>query len=210
MFRRVNLSSHLSLDREGRLSTTDDFAASFLYFLLLSTALWDLVNSKPVHSLMFSSHLFLCLTCLLPSFTVPCKMLLARPDERETYSHHCSLCLLQLSDSLSSYSWLDHYVHTTVETLLYRTIFFHWLHTADYSYLTIYKQQWKLCCIKPVSFIVYIQVVHHYVQTTVDTLLHQTSFFHCLRTVRTSLCTNNSGNSVVSNQFLSLSTYLVS
>ena len=49
-----------------------------------STALWDLPNFRPVHSLMLSSHLFLCLPCLLPPFTVPCKMVLARPDERET------------------------------------------------------------------------------------------------------------------------------
>ena len=29
-------------------------------FSLFSTALWDLTNSRPVHSLMLSSHLFLC------------------------------------------------------------------------------------------------------------------------------------------------------
>ena len=75
---------HLSLNREGRLGTTDDFATSFLHFSLFSTALWDLENSRPVHSLMLSSHLFLCLPCLRPPFTVPCKMVLARPDERET------------------------------------------------------------------------------------------------------------------------------
>ena len=33
----------------------------FSIFSLFSTALWDLPNSRPVHSLMFSSHLFLCL-----------------------------------------------------------------------------------------------------------------------------------------------------
>ena len=38
----------------------------------------------PLHSLMLSSPLFLCPPCLLPPFTVPCKMVLARPDERET------------------------------------------------------------------------------------------------------------------------------
>ena len=75
---------HQSLTREGRWGTTDDFATSFLHFSLFSTALWDLANSRPVHSLMLSSHLFLCLPCLLPPFTVPCKMVLARPDERET------------------------------------------------------------------------------------------------------------------------------
>ena len=36
---------HLSLSREGRWGTTDDFTTSFLHFSLLSTALWDLVNS---------------------------------------------------------------------------------------------------------------------------------------------------------------------
>ena len=46
---------HLSLNREGRLGTTGDFATSFLLFSLFSTALWDLANSWPVHSLMLSS-----------------------------------------------------------------------------------------------------------------------------------------------------------
>ena len=71
-------------NREGRWGTTDDLANSFLHFSLFSTALWDLPNSRPVYSLMLSSHLFLCPPCLLPPFTVPCKMVLARPDERET------------------------------------------------------------------------------------------------------------------------------
>ena len=74
---------HLSLNREGRLGTTNDFTTSFLHFPLFSTALWDLPNSGPVHCLM-SSHLFLCLPCLLPPFTVPYKMVLASPDEQET------------------------------------------------------------------------------------------------------------------------------
>ena len=55
---------HQSLNREGRLGTTDDFATSFLHFSPFSTALWDLPNSRPVHSLMLSSHLFLCPPCL--------------------------------------------------------------------------------------------------------------------------------------------------
>ena len=81
--------SYLSLNREGRWGTTDDFATSFLHFPMFSIVLWDLANSRPVHSLMLSSHLLLCLPCLLLPFTVPCKMVLARPDERETcpYQH---------------------------------------------------------------------------------------------------------------------------
>ena len=80
----LSLSSHLSLNREGRWGTTDDFATSSFHFSLFSAALWNLANSRPVHSLMLSFHLFLCLHCLLPPFTVPSKMVLARPDERET------------------------------------------------------------------------------------------------------------------------------
>ena len=55
------------LNREGRWGTTDDSATSFLHLYLFSAALWDLPNSRPVHSLMLSSHLFL---CLLSTFTV--------------------------------------------------------------------------------------------------------------------------------------------
>ena len=83
----------LSLNRKGHWGTTDDFATSFLHFCLFSTALWDLANSRPVHSLLLSSHLFLCLPCLLPPFTVPCTMVLARPDEWEMCPYHCSLHL---------------------------------------------------------------------------------------------------------------------
>ena len=60
---------HQSLNHEGHWGTTDDFTTSFLlfsFFFPFSTALWDLVNSRPVHSLMLSSLLFLCQPCLLP------------------------------------------------------------------------------------------------------------------------------------------------
>ena len=83
-----HISSHLSLNRQGCWGTTDDFATSFPHFSLFSTALWDLPNSRPAHSL--SSHLFLCLPCLLPPFTQPSKMVLARPDEYETRPYHCT------------------------------------------------------------------------------------------------------------------------
>ena len=65
-------------------------------FVLFSTALWDLANSRLVHSLMLSSHLLLCLPCLLPPFTLPCKMVLARPDKQQTCPYHCSLCLFTM------------------------------------------------------------------------------------------------------------------
>ena len=64
----------ISLNREGRWGTTDDFTTSFLHFSPFPTAFWDLANSRPVHFLLLSSHLFFCLPCLLPPFTVLCKM----------------------------------------------------------------------------------------------------------------------------------------
>ena len=75
------LHLHLSLNREGRWGTTDDFTPSFLHSSLLSTALWNLVNSRHVHFLILPPHLFFCLPCLLRPFAVPCIIILARPDE---------------------------------------------------------------------------------------------------------------------------------
>ena len=87
-------SPHLSLNRKGRRGTTDDFTTSFLlFFLQFSTALWDLASSRPVYSLMLSSHLFLCRPCFLPTFTVPCKMVSDKPNERDTCPYRVSLRL---------------------------------------------------------------------------------------------------------------------
>ena len=73
---------HLSLNREGRWGTKDDFTTNFLHFSLFSIALSDLVDLGSVHSLlMLSPHLLVYLSYLLPPFTVPCKVVLARPDE---------------------------------------------------------------------------------------------------------------------------------
>ena len=63
---------------------------------LFSTALWDLANSRPVHSLVLSSHINPCLPCLLPPFTVPCEMVLAIPDEQETCPYHFNLQLFTM------------------------------------------------------------------------------------------------------------------
>ena len=75
------------------IGTTDDFATSFLHFSLFSIALRDIAYSRPVHSVMLSSHLFLFCLVFFSPFTVPCKKVLARLDERETCPYHCSLRL---------------------------------------------------------------------------------------------------------------------
>ena len=91
------LPYNLSLNREGRWGTTDDSTTSFLHFFLFSTALCDLANSRPAHSLMLSSYLFFSLPCPLPHSTVPCKMVLARPDERKSsFVHSISVCVSPL------------------------------------------------------------------------------------------------------------------
>ena len=74
----------LYLHCEGRWGSKDYFTTSFIHFSLFSTALWNLAICRPVHSLMLSSHLFICLPWLLPPLTVSCKMVLTRPDEQET------------------------------------------------------------------------------------------------------------------------------
>ena len=57
----------------GSLEYHKCFCNQFPPFSVYFAAPWDLANSRPVHSLMLSYHLFLWLPCLLPPFTVPCK-----------------------------------------------------------------------------------------------------------------------------------------
>ena len=95
-FSYTKTSSSLSLNRKGGFGTSDDFTTSFLHCSMFSTVLWDLANSRLVHFLMLSFHHFLCLPCLLSPFTVPCKIVMARPDEQETWPYHCSLHLFTL------------------------------------------------------------------------------------------------------------------
>ena len=96
------ISSHLSLSRENCWGTSDHFATSVLHFYLFSTALWDLADSRPFHSLMLFSHLFFCLPSLLPPFTVPCNMVLARPVECDTCPYHLSVHLFTMFRRSSS------------------------------------------------------------------------------------------------------------
>ena len=97
-----------SLNREGHLGHHRWFCNQFSPFFPVLHCLLGLAcpgNSRRVHSLMVSSHLFLCLPCLLPPFKVPCKMVLARPDERETDKAGllCTVC--------HSECWNVHYTH---------------------------------------------------------------------------------------------------
>ena len=94
----IHLHLHLAINRRGRWDTRDDFTTtSLLHSSLFPTVIWDLANSRRVHSLMLSSRLFFCMPCFRPPFTVPCKMDLTRPDEQETWPHHCSLRLFTMN-----------------------------------------------------------------------------------------------------------------
>ena len=49
--------------------------------------------SRPVHSLMLSSHRFLCLPLCLPLCTIPCRIVLASPDDLVMCLYHFNLHL---------------------------------------------------------------------------------------------------------------------
>ena len=73
---------------EGRRGTTDEFATIPFHLDLFSAALVELAKSIPVHSLILSSHLFFCLPLFLFPFTVPCRIVFARPEDLETWPNH--------------------------------------------------------------------------------------------------------------------------
>ena len=70
---------------EGRRGTTDEFATTPFHLDLFSAALVELAKSIPVHSLILSSHLFFCLPLFLFPFTVPCRIVFAKPEDLETW-----------------------------------------------------------------------------------------------------------------------------
>ena len=61
--------------------TTDEFATIPFHLDLFSAALVELAKSIPVHSLILSSHLFFCLPLFLFPFTVPCRIVFAKPED---------------------------------------------------------------------------------------------------------------------------------
>ena len=78
----------------GRRGTTDEFATIPFHLDLFSAALVELAKSIPVHSLILSSHLFFCLPLFLFPFTVPCRIVFAKPEDLETWPNHLSFRLL--------------------------------------------------------------------------------------------------------------------
>ena len=87
------LSIYLSRSLADRWGTTVDFTTSFLHSSRFSAFRSAMFHWRPVHSLMLSSHRFLCLPLRLPPWTVPCRIVLASPDDRVTCPYHFSLRL---------------------------------------------------------------------------------------------------------------------
>ena len=79
---------------EGRWGTTDEFATIPFHLDPFSAALVELAKSILVHSLILSSHLFFCLLLFLFPFTVPCRIVFAKPEDLETWPNHLSFCFL--------------------------------------------------------------------------------------------------------------------
>ena len=79
---------------EGRLGTSDEFATNPFHLDLFSAALVELAKSIPVHSLILSSHLFFCLPLFRFPFTVPCRIVFAKPEDLETWPNHLSFRFL--------------------------------------------------------------------------------------------------------------------
>ena len=84
---------YLSRSLADRCGTTVDFTTSFLHSSRFSAFRSVMFHGRPVHSLMLSSHRFLCLPLRLPPWTVPCRIVLASPDDRVTCPYHFSLRL---------------------------------------------------------------------------------------------------------------------
>ena len=85
--------SYLSCSLANHWGTTIDFTTSFLHSSQFSAFCSMIFHSRPVHSLMLSSHRFLCLPLRLPPCTVPCRIVLASPYNRVTSPYHFSLHL---------------------------------------------------------------------------------------------------------------------
>ena len=101
----------------GRRGTTDVFATIPFHLDLFSATLVELAKSIPVHSLILSSHLFFCLPLFLLSFTVPCRIVFAKPEDLETWPNYLSFRFLTRVRS-SSYSPMAAWVFLRTSSLV--------------------------------------------------------------------------------------------
>ena len=113
-----NLISSESLNVGGCWGTTDDVATIPFHPSLPSAAVSETLNPIPVHSLMLPSCLF-CLPLLAP-FTVPCRIVLAMPEDLEMWPYHLSFIfftMVRRSSSTPVAFWI------LLRTSLFGTVF---------------------------------------------------------------------------------------
>ena len=125
---------------EGRRGTTDEFATTPFHLDLFSAALVELAKSIPVHSLILSSHLFFCLPLFLFPFTVPCRIVFAKPEDLETWPNHLSFRFLTRVRS-SSYSPMAAWIFLRTSSLVTWSLYemFNSLSTVNIHINTWYK-----------------------------------------------------------------------
>ena len=86
--------THSSRSLNDRWGIQDDPATTFLHSSLSSTFRRASSNPYPVRSDILSSHLFFCLPFLLPSCTVPCRIIFASPVDLVMCPYHLNLRFL--------------------------------------------------------------------------------------------------------------------
>ena len=79
-----------SLNLGGLRGTTEDVATIPFHPSLSSAARMESPNPIPIHFLMLSSHLFICLPLLLAPFTVLCRIVFAMPEDLEMWPYYLS------------------------------------------------------------------------------------------------------------------------
>ena len=102
---------------KGLRGTTDEFATIPFHFVLFSAAIVELAKSIPVHSLILSSYLFFCLTLFLFPFTVPCRIVFAKPEDPKTWQNNLSFRFLTRVRS-SSYSPMAAWIFLRTSSLV--------------------------------------------------------------------------------------------
>ena len=83
-WQKFKIEVDLVIKGDGHRGTTNEFATIHFHLVLFSPPLAGLTNSIPAHSLILSSHLFLCLPLLFP-FIVPCRIVFAKPADFEMW-----------------------------------------------------------------------------------------------------------------------------
>ena len=102
--------------------TTDEFATIPFHLVLFSAALVELAKSIPVHSLIFSFHLFFCIPFVLCPYTVPCRIAFAKPEDIQMWRNYLSFHILTRVRS-SSYSPMAAWIFLQTSSLETRSLY---------------------------------------------------------------------------------------